>query len=290
MQPVVADGEGVGHLRHVQEVGGVPVRERRRAARPSPDPATVRRHPGGRGGPGRSAPARAGWCPGGEAPPAPAARRALPACAPRCAGGRPGTPSPSHPRRSPPATGRRRPGAGAAGVLPAQPAEEGILGRHGEGLPGARRSGRRSHLWRCPPLGRAQPQLARTNPATAPRAPALAATRGQPRRSAASPLTVARMLCVTACPSIVRCLPGRRVRAPPNGIRLEAGPGAPAHPRDFDPRHTTASGARRGRLGALQAELGELQELCYACAPRRLARGAGDGHQWQGRHDQEGDG
>jgi PPK2 family polyphosphate:nucleotide phosphotransferase len=42
--------------------------------------------------------------------------------------------------------------------------------------------------------------------------------------------------------------------------------GAPAHPRDFDPRHNDGVGRKEGeaQLGALQAELGELQELCYA--------------------------
>ena len=43
-------------------------------------------------------------------------------------------------------------------------------------------------------------------------------------------------------------------------------PGSAAHPRDFDPRHTDGVGRSAGeaQLGALQAELGELQELCYA--------------------------
>jgi PPK2 family polyphosphate:nucleotide phosphotransferase len=42
--------------------------------------------------------------------------------------------------------------------------------------------------------------------------------------------------------------------------------GATVHPRDFDPRHTNGLRKKEGeaQLGALQAELGELQELCYA--------------------------
>jgi PPK2 family polyphosphate:nucleotide phosphotransferase len=41
--------------------------------------------------------------------------------------------------------------------------------------------------------------------------------------------------------------------------------GADAHPRDFDPRHAGGLGREEGeaQLKALQAELGELQELCY---------------------------
>jgi PPK2 family polyphosphate:nucleotide phosphotransferase len=42
--------------------------------------------------------------------------------------------------------------------------------------------------------------------------------------------------------------------------------GATVHPRDFDPRHTNGLKKKEGeaQLEALQAELGELQELCFA--------------------------